>query len=168
MKLDDGAEAKMSDRQACDIYALVVCAFDSIQLIDIILIAFIFGASSLSMDDDVDDEKSNNHVFVFDNKGKSDNKLQFEGNVKGDHLGPAKTGNNNGITFPSNLEQLKELAQIMSKYSETNFQYVLLLFSSAYLFKQTFAIPGSVFLVRTIQQTDKQTATIKILIFVYF
>lgn len=51
------------------------------------------------------------------------------------------------ISFPSNIEQLKRLARILSLYSQTHSQYVFILFCSAYIFKQTFAIPGSVFLV---------------------
>ncbi|KAF7496458.1 Transmembrane protein 41A [Sarcoptes scabiei] len=50
------------------------------------------------------------------------------------------------ITFPTNIKQLKNLAKILSSYYETNRNYVLVLFSCAYLYKQTFAIPGSVFL----------------------
>ena len=50
-------------------------------------------------------------------------------------------------TFPSNLEDLKALTQVLSSIinDEIGFIYVLILFTSAYLFKQTFAIPGSVF-----------------------
>ena len=50
--------------------------------------------------------------------------------------------------FPASLEDLKSLTVVMSSVMEDNagFGYVLVLFSSAYVFKQTFAIPGSVFL----------------------
>ena len=50
--------------------------------------------------------------------------------------------------FPSNLEDLKALTKVLTTLinDQVGFQYVLVLFTSAYLFKQTFAIPGSVFL----------------------
>ena len=51
------------------------------------------------------------------------------------------------LRFPSNLQELKSLADLLKQYKTTNKYYVVILFSSAYLFKQTFAIPGSVFLV---------------------
>ncbi|KAH9417362.1 Transmembrane protein 41A [Dermatophagoides pteronyssinus] len=50
------------------------------------------------------------------------------------------------LAFPSNIKQLKRLARILSFYSKNHSNYVFVLFCSAYLFKQTFAIPGSVFL----------------------
>ena len=52
------------------------------------------------------------------------------------------------IKFPRDLEELKILTNLISKMTNTHvgYYYVLVLFSSAYLFKQTFAIPGSVFL----------------------
>ncbi|XP_053207511.1 transmembrane protein 41A-like [Panonychus citri] len=52
----------------------------------------------------------------------------------------------NHLKFPSNLEELQKVSQILEEYFQDNKSYVLLLFSSAYLFKQTFAIPGSVFM----------------------
>ena len=51
------------------------------------------------------------------------------------------------LAFPSNLEELVNLADFLNTYKKDNAGYVTLLFSSAYVFKQTFAIPGSVFLV---------------------
>ena len=48
--------------------------------------------------------------------------------------------------FPSSLEELQTYASILSSIQKNNTTLVLLLFSLAYLFKQTFAIPGSVFL----------------------
>ena len=51
------------------------------------------------------------------------------------------------MKFPTNLEELGSLAALLNHYKETHFTYVLLLFSAAYLYKQTFAIPGSVFMV---------------------
>ncbi|KAK3729014.1 hypothetical protein QZH41_011460, partial [Actinostola sp. cb2023] len=50
------------------------------------------------------------------------------------------------LTFPSSLEELKTLAVILKQYKKDNISYVVLLFCSAYLYKQTFAIPGSVFM----------------------
>ena len=51
--------------------------------------------------------------------------------------------------FPSNIDDLKAITKILSQTlidDQIGFAYVLTLFTSAYLFKQTFAIPGSVFL----------------------
>nr|CAD7570626.1 unnamed protein product [Timema californicum] len=50
------------------------------------------------------------------------------------------------LEFPSNLKELQSLAQVLKEYSKTHSLYVLVLFSSAYVYKQTFSIPGSVFL----------------------
>jgi len=50
------------------------------------------------------------------------------------------------LYFPSSLEDIRSLAGVLGVYRQLHPQYVLLLFSSAYLFKQTFAVPGSVFL----------------------
>jgi len=50
------------------------------------------------------------------------------------------------LQFPTNLEDLKEIAHILKELKDDQQASVLLLFSSAYLYKQTFAIPGSVFL----------------------
>ena len=50
--------------------------------------------------------------------------------------------------FPRNLNELKKLAKLLTDYQQQNPLYVFLLFCSAYLYKQTFAIPGSVFMVR--------------------
>ena len=54
------------------------------------------------------------------------------------------------LRFPSNLEELSLLANTLTLYKDEHMTYVILLFCSAYLFKQTFAIPGSVFMVRLI------------------
>eukprot|EP00058_Branchiostoma_floridae_P013048 XP_002598536.1 hypothetical protein BRAFLDRAFT_66924 [Branchiostoma floridae] len=51
------------------------------------------------------------------------------------------------LKFPSNLEELRWLAELLQKYCHDHWDYVWLLFCSAYLYKQTWAIPGSVFLV---------------------
>ncbi|MGH0128299.1 UNVERIFIED_CONTAM: hypothetical protein FKN15_001273 [Acipenser sinensis] len=50
------------------------------------------------------------------------------------------------LTFPSDLEELQELAELLKFYKTEHTAYVLLLFCSAYLYKQSFAIPGSSFL----------------------
>ena len=50
------------------------------------------------------------------------------------------------LRFPGSLEELRAVAALLSRYSQHNRGYVVLLFSLAYLFKQTFAVPGSVFL----------------------
>lgn len=52
------------------------------------------------------------------------------------------------LKFPSDLEELRELAEMLRFYKREHHGYVLLLFCSAYLYKQSFAIPGSSFLVR--------------------
>ena len=52
------------------------------------------------------------------------------------------------LSFPSDLEQLRALASRLQQLKEERYGHVLGLFAAAYLYKQTFAIPGSVFLVR--------------------
>ena len=51
------------------------------------------------------------------------------------------------LKFPSNLEELKLIASSLMTFKMNHPIYVHTLFFSAYLYKQTFAIPGSVFLV---------------------
>src|SRR6218665_1912100 len=51
------------------------------------------------------------------------------------------------LKFPSNLIELNELAALLLHYTHDHLSYVILLFCSAYIYKQTFAIPGSIFLV---------------------
>ncbi|KAK0146963.1 Transmembrane protein 41A-A [Merluccius polli] len=48
--------------------------------------------------------------------------------------------------FPSDLDELRELAETLKFYKREHHEYVLLLFCSAYLYKQSFAVPGSSFL----------------------
>ncbi|CAA19559.3 VTT domain-containing protein [Caenorhabditis elegans] len=48
--------------------------------------------------------------------------------------------------FPRDLEGLRELSSSLTKYEESHAAYTVLLFSAAYLYKQTFAIPGSFFM----------------------
>ena len=51
------------------------------------------------------------------------------------------------LTFPSDFVELQAVVEQLKKLKEEYFYHVLLLFSLAYLYKQTFAIPGSVFMV---------------------
>uniref|UniRef100_A0A3Q3VTQ8 VTT domain-containing protein n=1 Tax=Mola mola TaxID=94237 RepID=A0A3Q3VTQ8_MOLML len=55
-------------------------------------------------------------------------------------------GTESELKFPSDLEELRELAEFLQFYKTEHTTYVLLLFCSAYLYKQSFAIPGSSFL----------------------
>ncbi|KAM4626527.1 transmembrane protein 41A [Discoglossus pictus] len=50
------------------------------------------------------------------------------------------------LVFPSDLDELRELAEFLQYYKREHQTYVMLLFCSAYLYKQSFAIPGSSFL----------------------
>ncbi|XP_062599544.1 transmembrane protein 41A-like [Saccostrea cucullata] len=50
------------------------------------------------------------------------------------------------LKFPTSLEDLQSVANLLMMYKEEHFLYVLVLFCSAYIYKQTFAIPGSVFM----------------------
>ncbi len=50
------------------------------------------------------------------------------------------------LHFPSNLEELRRVSDLISGLSRDRPSYALILFASAYLFKQSFAIPGSFFL----------------------
>ncbi|KAG7512619.1 transmembrane protein 41A-B-like [Solea senegalensis] len=47
------------------------------------------------------------------------------------------------LKFPSDLDELRELAHTLKFYEREHYGYVLLLYCSAYLYKQSFAIPGS-------------------------
>uniref|UniRef100_A0A672IG71 Transmembrane protein 41ab n=1 Tax=Salarias fasciatus TaxID=181472 RepID=A0A672IG71_SALFA len=47
------------------------------------------------------------------------------------------------LKFPSDLDELRELAETLKFYKQEHYGYVLLLYCSAYLYKQSFAIPGS-------------------------
>ena len=55
--------------------------------------------------------------------------------------------------FPQNLNELKNLAKLLRNYQQQKPFYVFALFCSAYLYKQTFAIPGSVFMVSELRFT---------------
>ncbi|GAA6229039.1 transmembrane protein 41A-B-like [Lates japonicus] len=66
-------------------------------------------------------------------------------------LQPESEGEDEGVQefrlkFPSDLDELRELAEMLRFYKREHHGYVLLLFCSAYLYKQSFAIPGSSFL----------------------
>ncbi|XP_074660326.1 transmembrane protein 41A-like [Tubulanus polymorphus] len=50
------------------------------------------------------------------------------------------------VSFPKNLADLKILSESLGEYKTVHSGYVLALFCSAYLYKQSFAIPGSVFM----------------------
>ncbi|XP_034040702.1 transmembrane protein 41A-B-like [Thalassophryne amazonica] len=50
------------------------------------------------------------------------------------------------LKFPSDLDELRELAELLKYYKREHYGYVLLLYCSAYIYKQSFAIPGSSFL----------------------
>uniref|UniRef100_A0A3Q3KBN1 VTT domain-containing protein n=1 Tax=Monopterus albus TaxID=43700 RepID=A0A3Q3KBN1_MONAL len=50
------------------------------------------------------------------------------------------------LKFPSDLDELQELAEMLKFYKREHYSYVLLLFCSTYLYKQSFALPGSSFL----------------------
>merc|ERR1712240_36169 len=50
------------------------------------------------------------------------------------------------LKFPRTLEDAKELGQVLSRYKEQYYAQVLGGFVSTYIFLQTFAIPGSIFL----------------------
>merc|ERR1719210_2322006 len=52
----------------------------------------------------------------------------------------------NSIKFPQNLDDAKELGQVLSRYKDQYFLQVLAGFICVYIFLQTFAIPGSIFL----------------------
>ena len=54
------------------------------------------------------------------------------------------------LSFPSSLPALRSLAGQLQLLKERHFYHVLILFAAAYLYKQTFAIPGSAFLVGTV------------------
>ncbi|XP_074820212.1 transmembrane protein 41A isoform X2 [Natator depressus] len=56
------------------------------------------------------------------------------------------TSSERSLKFPSDLEELRELAEFLQYYKQEHQSYVLLLFCAAYLYKQSFAIPGSSFL----------------------
>ena len=58
------------------------------------------------------------------------------------------------LKFPSSLEGLKATASLLTEFQIHHPHYVFVLFCSAYLYKQTFAIPGSVFMVCNVQKLE--------------
>nr|XP_033695470.1 transmembrane protein 41A-like [Tursiops truncatus]XP_059888863.1 transmembrane protein 41A-like [Delphinus delphis] len=66
---------------------------------------------------------------------------------RGSTLGTAKEAGDRSLWFPSDLAELRELSEVLQEYRKEHQAYVFLLFCSAYLYKQGFAIPGSSFLV---------------------
>ncbi|XP_034072388.1 transmembrane protein 41A-B-like [Gymnodraco acuticeps] len=60
--------------------------------------------------------------------------------------GEEETVEEYSLKFPSDLDSLRELAEMLKLYKREHYSYVLLLFCSAYLYKQSFGIPGSSFL----------------------
>ena len=60
---------------------------------------------------------------------------------------PSAFPNLRSLWFPSDLAELRELSEVLREYQKEHQAYVFLLFCSAYLYKQGFAIPGSSFLV---------------------
>ncbi|XP_032755894.1 transmembrane protein 41A [Rattus rattus] len=64
----------------------------------------------------------------------------------GPRLGSAGEPEGRSLWFPSDLAELRELAEVLREYRKEHQAYVILLFCSAYLYKQGFAIPGSSFL----------------------
>ncbi|CAI8041587.1 Transmembrane protein 41A, partial [Geodia barretti] len=54
--------------------------------------------------------------------------------------------NGPSLSFPSDMDQLRSLVSQLERLREEHYGRVLCVFCAAYLYKQTFAIPGSVFL----------------------
>jgi len=50
------------------------------------------------------------------------------------------------LRLPKKLQDVKEISQILSLYTDNHYFSVLLAFGAVYIFLQTFCIPGSVFL----------------------
>ena len=51
------------------------------------------------------------------------------------------------LRFPSSFEDLTAMTSYLTEYKSDNLWHVIVIFCFAYLYKQAFAIPGSVFLV---------------------
>ncbi|XP_008703449.1 transmembrane protein 41A isoform X2 [Ursus americanus] len=65
---------------------------------------------------------------------------------RGRTLGSGEETGGRSLWFPSDLAELRELSEVLREYRKEHQAYVFLLFCSAYLYKQGFAIPGSSFL----------------------
>ncbi|KAK4323683.1 hypothetical protein Pmani_005617 [Petrolisthes manimaculis] len=59
---------------------------------------------------------------------------------------PLKSGITPDLHFPRSVSDLRVLADVSSAYQRDHYSYILALFSAAYVYKQTFAIPGSALL----------------------
>ncbi|PAA46036.1 hypothetical protein BOX15_Mlig010073g2 [Macrostomum lignano] len=59
-----------------------------------------------------------------------------------------KGSKNAEMRFPTSLADLNQLASLLKAFKDDHPGYVFVLFCSAYVYKQCFAIPGSVFMVR--------------------
>uniref|UniRef100_A0A1I8JLT0 Conserved plasma membrane protein n=1 Tax=Macrostomum lignano TaxID=282301 RepID=A0A1I8JLT0_9PLAT len=59
-----------------------------------------------------------------------------------------KGSKNAEMKFPTSLADLNQLASLLKSFKDDHPGYVFALFCSAYVYKQCFAIPGSVFMVR--------------------
>ena len=51
------------------------------------------------------------------------------------------------LSFPKSVDDLRSLSNQLQLLMEQNYYHIVLLYGMAYLYKQTFAIPGSVFMV---------------------
>uniref|UniRef100_A0A673UJC2 Transmembrane protein 41A n=1 Tax=Suricata suricatta TaxID=37032 RepID=A0A673UJC2_SURSU len=65
---------------------------------------------------------------------------------RGRTLGSDQETGGRSLWFPSDLAELRELSEVLREYRKEHQAYMFLLFCSAYLYKQGFAIPGSSFL----------------------
>ncbi|XP_078206539.1 transmembrane protein 41A isoform X4 [Callithrix jacchus] len=65
---------------------------------------------------------------------------------RGRRLDSTEEAGGRSLWFPSDLAELRELSEVLREYRKEHQGYVFLLFCSAYLYKQGFAIPGSSFL----------------------
>ncbi|XP_055072110.1 transmembrane protein 41A-A [Misgurnus anguillicaudatus] len=77
---------------------------------------------------------------------KQSNEENTDKSVDDNQQSEMETAAPSRLKFPSDLEELKEIAELLRFYKTEHTGYVLLLFCSAYLYKQAFAIPGSSFL----------------------
>ena len=53
------------------------------------------------------------------------------------------------LSFPKSIDDLRTLSNQLQLLMKQSYYHIILLYGMAYLYKQTFAIPGSVFMVRT-------------------
>lgn len=61
---------------------------------------------------------------------------------------PVRLSPRRALRFPADLEELRDLAEALRDYERQHRGAALALFCGAYLYKQSFAIPGSSLLVR--------------------